>query len=137
MTLMRRITATAATAARTLLEDGGAGATSQPVYMPLLLEATATVSASAHASYLNFVADGLIDVDEGVGNGGSRSVPLDDVDAGHVQDNGSTAAAAAETGGAHLTFVIVKCFIIGFIILAAILGNMLVIVSVMRHRKLR
>lgn len=37
----------------------------------------------------------------------------------------------------HLTFVIVKCFIIGFIILAAILGNMLVIVSVMRHRKLR
>ncbi|EDW68364.1 octopamine receptor beta-1R [Drosophila virilis] len=137
MTLMRRITATAATAARTLLEDGGSGATTQPVYMPLLLEATATVSASAHASYLNFVADGLIDVDEGVGNGGSRSVPLDDVDAGHVQDNGSTAAAAAETGGAHLTFVIVKCFIIGFIILAAILGNMLVIVSVMRHRKLR
>lgn len=30
-----------------------------------------------------------------------------------------------------------KCFIIGFIILAAIFGNMLVIVSVMQHRKLR
>ncbi|XP_067618708.1 octopamine receptor beta-1R-like isoform X1 [Eurosta solidaginis] len=37
----------------------------------------------------------------------------------------------------HLAFVIIKCFIIVFIILAAILGNMLVIVSVMRHRKLR
>ncbi|XP_073817724.1 octopamine beta1 receptor isoform X4 [Musca autumnalis] len=51
--------------------------------------------------------------------GGSSSVPID---------------ALSES---HLTFVIVKCFIIGFIILAAILGNMLVIVSVMRHRKLR
>lgn len=30
-----------------------------------------------------------------------------------------------------------KCFIIGFIILAAIFGNMLVMVSVMQHRKLR
>uniref|UniRef100_A0A1I8MII4 G-protein coupled receptors family 1 profile domain-containing protein n=1 Tax=Musca domestica TaxID=7370 RepID=A0A1I8MII4_MUSDO len=53
------------------------------------------------------------------GGGGSSSVPID---------------ALSES---HLTFVIVKCFIIGFIILAAILGNMLVIVSVMRHRKLR
>ncbi|XP_059218031.1 octopamine receptor beta-1R isoform X2 [Stomoxys calcitrans] len=52
-------------------------------------------------------------------SGGSSSVPID---------------ALSES---HLTFVIVKCFIIGFIILAAILGNMLVIVSVMRHRKLR
>lgn len=33
--------------------------------------------------------------------------------------------------------LIFKCFIISFIILAAIFGNMLVIVSVMQHRKLR
>lgn len=33
--------------------------------------------------------------------------------------------------------VIFKCFIMAFIILAAIFGNLLVIVSVMRHRKLR
>ncbi|XP_055380911.1 octopamine receptor beta-1R-like isoform X2 [Condylostylus longicornis] len=33
--------------------------------------------------------------------------------------------------------LLIKCFIIGFIILAAIFGNMLVIVSVMQHRKLR
>lgn len=37
----------------------------------------------------------------------------------------------------QVLLVVVKCFIIGFIILAAILGNMLVIVSVMQHRKLR
>lgn len=34
-------------------------------------------------------------------------------------------------------FLLFKCFVIGFIILAAIFGNMLVIVSVMQHRKLR
>lgn len=34
-------------------------------------------------------------------------------------------------------FLLIKCCIIGFIILAAIFGNMLVIVSVMQHRKLR
>ncbi|CAD7085131.1 unnamed protein product [Hermetia illucens] len=33
--------------------------------------------------------------------------------------------------------LVLKCFVISFIILAAIFGNMLVIVSVMRHRKLR
>lgn len=33
--------------------------------------------------------------------------------------------------------LLIKCFIMGFIILAAIFGNLLVIVSVMRHRKLR
>ncbi|EDV91364.1 octopamine receptor beta-1R [Drosophila grimshawi] len=147
MTLLRKLTATATSAARTLLEDGdGAGAKSQPVYIPLLLEASASVSASAaavaatsHASYLNFVADGLIDVEESVGSGGSSSIPLDDMGGGQALDNGSSAAAATDetAGSAHLTFVIVKCFIIGFIILAAILGNMLVIVSVMRHRKLR
>lgn len=37
----------------------------------------------------------------------------------------------------NIIILIVKCFVIGFIILAAILGNMLVIVSVMQHRKLR
>lgn len=33
--------------------------------------------------------------------------------------------------------IIIKCFAMCFIILAAIFGNMLVIVSVMQHRKLR
>lgn len=141
MTLMRRLTA-----ARNLLEESVAVAPksqlpSQSLYMPLILEASASVSAT-HANYLNFVADGLVDVDEGIGsggNGGSSSVlGLDNgVAVGQTPDNGSTAAAQGEADSAHLTFVIVKCFIIGFIILAAILGNMLVIVSVMRHRKLR
>ncbi|GBP05844.1 Octopamine receptor beta-1R [Eumeta japonica] len=36
-----------------------------------------------------------------------------------------------------LFLIILKCFIMLFIILAAIFGNLLVIVSVMRHRKLR
>ncbi|XP_051862937.1 octopamine receptor beta-1R [Drosophila albomicans] len=154
MTFMRKLTATATTAARTMFETGNNnGATtrllatkdaeshnSHAVYMPLLLEASAsaTATAASHANYLNFVADGLIDVDGSSSNSGS--LPLDNLSFG--QDNGSTstaaaAAAAAEAGSGHLTFVIVKCFIIGFIILAAILGNMLVIVSVMRHRKLR
>lgn len=138
MTLMRRVTA-----ARNLLEESVAVAPksqlpSQSLYMPLILEASASVSAT-HANYLNFVADGLVDVDESIGSGGSSSVlGLDNgVAVGHTPDNGSTAAAQGEADSAHLTFVIVKCFIIGFIILAAILGNMLVIVSVMRHRKLR
>lgn len=34
-------------------------------------------------------------------------------------------------------FRILKCFVISFIIISAIFGNMLVIVSVMQHRKLR
>ncbi|KAH8360085.1 hypothetical protein KR093_010646 [Drosophila rubida] len=148
MTLMRKLTATATTATRSVFESSNGASRlmmakdaehkSHAVYMPLLLEASAsaTATAASHANYLNFVADGLIDVD-----GGSNSLPLDSlgIGAGQAQDsNGSsTAATAAEAGSAHLTFVIVKCFIIGFIILAAILGNMLVIVSVMRHRKLR
>lgn len=39
--------------------------------------------------------------------------------------------------GVWTIVLICKLFIIGFIILAAIFGNMLVIVSVMQHRKLR
>lgn len=141
MTLLRRLTA-----ARNLLEESVASAPkssqlpAQSLYMPLILEASASVSAT-HANYLNFVADGLIDVDESIGsggNGGSSSSVLGIENAGQTpSDNGSAAVADGEADGAHLTFVIVKCFIIGFIILAAILGNMLVIVSVMRHRKLR
>ncbi|XP_034488357.1 octopamine receptor beta-1R [Drosophila innubila] len=130
MTLMRKLTATPTTMFATY---DGARLAKDAHLKSLLLEASAT-----HANYLNFVADGLIDVEEAVGSGGSGSIPLDNLGAGQAQDNGSTTAAAAdEEGSAHLTFVIVKCFIIGFIILAAILGNMLVIVSVMRHRKLR
>ncbi|KAM7363508.1 octopamine beta1 receptor isoform 2-T2 [Cochliomyia hominivorax] len=71
-------------------------------------------SVATDASGAGVVVDG-----SGADGGSSISVPID---------------ALSES---HLTFVIVKCFIIGFIILAAILGNMLVIVSVMRHRKLR
>lgn len=152
MTLLRRLTA-----ARSLLlleeQENVASAPksqlpAQSLYMPLILEASASVSAT-HANYLNFVADGLIDVNESIGsagNGGSSSSSSGlgiqnggvAIAMGHTPDNGSTALAdAGEADSAHLTFVIVKCFIIGFIILAAILGNMLVIVSVMRHRKLR
>lgn len=44
---------------------------------------------------------------------------------------------SVESTTANNVILIVKCFVIGFIILAAIFGNMLVIVSVMQHRKLR
>lgn len=43
----------------------------------------------------------------------------------------------AESLTTSSAILIVKCFVFGFIILAAIFGNMLVIVSVMQHRKLR
>lgn len=43
----------------------------------------------------------------------------------------------AESMTAASAILIVKCFVFGFIILAAIFGNMLVMVSVMQHRKLR
>lgn len=43
----------------------------------------------------------------------------------------------AESMTAASAIIIVKSFVFGFIILAAIFGNMLVMVSVMQHRKLR
>lgn len=54
----------------------------------------------------------------------------------------STTVPDLSEGGAgamySTTIVLVfKCFVIGFIILAAIFGNMLIMVSVMQHRKLR
>ncbi|XP_030370157.1 octopamine receptor beta-1R [Scaptodrosophila lebanonensis] len=127
-------TATAEEAAREATATVTTTVVGHPFHMPLL-EAT-------HARYLNFVADGLIDDGSGggVGGVGSSSVPIEDTlaSAGAVGINESAAVGSDDiNGSAHLTFVIVKCFIIGFIILAAILGNMLVIVSVMRHRKLR
>lgn len=54
----------------------------------------------------------------------------------HVPDGNGT-GHSAESTTANNVILIVKCFVIGFIILAAIFGNMLVIVSVMQHRKLR
>ncbi|XP_068152479.1 octopamine receptor beta-1R [Drosophila tropicalis] len=164
MTLLRKLAISAATTTTTTAAAAAATATnrnkasevvslglftsqSQPLHMPLLEASTAT-----HARYLNFIAEGLIDDGAGgpgSGSGisgsavggsssGSSAVPIEDVVAGTGQDmNVSAATADDDDGNTHLTFVIVKCFIIGFIILAAILGNMLVIVSVMRHRKLR
>jgi len=63
-------------------------------------------------------------------------------------DNASELVTFNDTTGAHsegdepppwarLMVVAVKCTIMGFIIIAALFGNLLVIVSVMRHRKLR
>lgn len=57
----------------------------------------------------------------------STIVPDEDEN-GNIGDT-STAASSI--------IIVIKCFVIGFIILAAIFGNMLVIVSVMQHRKLR
>lgn len=57
----------------------------------------------------------------------STTVPDDDDGIGDI----------VESTTANNVILIVKCFVIGFIILAAIFGNMLVIVSVMQHRKLR
>ncbi|KAL9893890.1 octopamine receptor beta-1R isoform X2 [Glossina fuscipes] len=99
--------------------------------------------AIANMKYLNFVANGLVDENVMVGN----DVMNDAVSIGGIAGNdgggsslygpSSSSVPVDASNESHLTFVIVKCFIIGFIILAAILGNMLVIISVMRHRKLR
>lgn len=52
-----------------------------------------------------------------------------------VPDGGGGGGGAAVHA---MTIVLIfKCFVIGFIILAAIFGNMLIMVSVMQHRKLR
>ncbi|XP_070852597.1 octopamine receptor beta-1R isoform X2 [Drosophila suzukii] len=138
MTLLQRLQAMSATTTRTILEGSidSIGGTKEPLAgrLPVLEES------ASHARYLKFIADGLIDEGLGsaVGSGSSIAVSLEDVVAGQAQDiqagEGSTDDA---DGSSHLALVFVKCFIIGFIILAAILGNMLVIVSVMRHRKLR
>ncbi|XP_034233045.1 octopamine receptor beta-2R [Thrips palmi] len=58
--------------------------------------------------------------------GGATAVALDE-----------DAAAPADEEWADTLGLVVKVALMGFIILAAILGNLLVIVSVMRHRKLR
>lgn len=47
------------------------------------------------------------------------------------------ATASTDSTTTEQIMHIAKCFVIGFIILAAIFGNMLVMVSVMQHRKLR
>lgn len=49
-------------------------------------------------------------------------------------ENGNSVDAST---AASSIIIVIKCFVIGFIILAAIFGNMLVMVSVMQHRKLR
>lgn len=54
-----------------------------------------------------------------------------------IESNISTIHDSDDVVDSPIIFLLVKCFIIGFIILAAIFGNMLVIVSVMQHRKLR
>lgn len=53
-----------------------------------------------------------------------------------VPDTDGIDNAISSTSATNV-ILIIKCFVIGFIILAAIFGNMLVIVSVMQHRKLR
>ncbi|XP_054082005.1 octopamine receptor beta-1R isoform X2 [Zeugodacus cucurbitae] len=88
----------------------------------------------------------------GSGNSGSNLVPiksavavdtsaaakaLNDSLASAVTSTSTAASASTSEWSTHLAFVIFKCCVIILIILAAILGNVLVIVSVMRHRKLR
>lgn len=64
----------------------------------------------------------------------------------NVNDEFIESTTLPDTGGGGgggvavhaMTIVLIfKCFVIGFIILAAIFGNMLIMVSVMQHRKLR
>ncbi|XP_037947986.1 octopamine receptor beta-1R-like [Teleopsis dalmanni] len=95
--------------------------------------------------YLNFVVDSLMDASGtpiggvgGISGGISSNLEGSGGSGLSVGTLGSSQSVPMDAlNDSHLTFVIVKCFIIGFIILAAILGNMLVIVSVMQHRKLR
>lgn len=146
MTLLQRLQAMTATTARTLLE--GQGTLEPRLHLQPLGRQLPVLEASAsHSRYLKLIADGLIDEGGLVGSGtgiGTSTVSIEDVVSGTAQDAGFEASAAAASvdgedaeGSTHLALVFVKCFVIGFIILAAILGNMLVIVSVMRHRKLR
>uniref|UniRef100_A0A1A9WGP1 G-protein coupled receptors family 1 profile domain-containing protein n=1 Tax=Glossina brevipalpis TaxID=37001 RepID=A0A1A9WGP1_9MUSC len=108
--------------------------------------------AVANMKYFNFVANGLVDKGIMVGNdmmndaisiggiaGNDGGGGLRDSSSGSssLYSPSSSSVPIGAPNESHLTFVIIKCFIIGFIILAAVLGNMLVIVSVMRHRKLR
>ncbi|XP_049303900.1 octopamine receptor beta-1R [Bactrocera dorsalis] len=88
----------------------------------------------------------------GSANGGGNLVPIksavaaaasaaakafNDSLASAVTSTSTAASASTPEWSTHLAFVIFKCCVIILIILAAILGNVLVIVSVMRHRKLR
>lgn len=88
----------------------------------------------------------------GLGGSGNNLVPIKSAAAAAVAAsisakafNDSLASEVLSTSSSestaewttHMAFVIVKCFVIILIILAAILGNVLVIVSVCRHRKLR
>ncbi|KAH8277015.1 hypothetical protein KR026_003912 [Drosophila bipectinata] len=146
MTLLQRLQAMTATTARTLLEGQG---TREPRLhlQPQGRQLPVLEASASHAQYLKLIADGLIDEGGLVSSGtgiGTSTVSVEDVVSGTAQDAGFEASAAAASvdgedaeGSTHLALVFVKCFVIGFIILAAILGNMLVIVSVMRHRKLR
>ncbi|XP_012281328.1 octopamine receptor beta-1R [Orussus abietinus] len=57
-----------------------------------------------------------------------------------VPDTGQrndTASGASQGDLEHGVLLVAKAFVMGFIILSALFGNLLVIVSVMRHRKLR
>ncbi|KAH8264134.1 hypothetical protein KR038_003335 [Drosophila bunnanda] len=147
MTLLQRLQAMSATTARTMLEGSiGVGDTKEPrlqLHMqPLERQRLPVLEDSAsHARYLKFIAEGLIDeggLGSAGGSGSSIAVTVEDVVAGQAQDMDAGDASSEDADGStHLILVFVKCFVIGFIILAAILGNMLVIVSVMRHRKLR
>ncbi|KAH8306280.1 hypothetical protein KR018_005879 [Drosophila ironensis] len=151
MTLLQRLQAMsmATTTTRTML---GGGTKEPPLQLQPLGRQLPVLEASAsHARYLKLIAEGLVDdgtlgsalgsaLGSGSGIGSTSTVSVEDVVAGSAQDAGFETSAAVEEdaeGATHLTLVFVKCFVIGFIILAAILGNMLVIVSVMRHRKLR
>lgn len=69
--------------------------------------------------------------------GSAAAKAFNDSLASAVTSTLTTASASTPEWSTHLAFVIFKCCIIILIILAAILGNVLVIVSVMRHRKLR
>lgn len=60
------------------------------------------------------------------------------IDTGQVGCCNATSSAEGEDVDVeHILVLIVKATVMGFIILSALLGNLLVIVSVMRHRKLR
>ncbi|XP_039957359.1 octopamine receptor beta-1R isoform X1 [Bactrocera tryoni] len=117
--------------------------------------------------YLGFMASVLLNDEDGNGsgggkgtdsraglgsaNGGGNLVPIksavaaaataakafNDSLASAVTATSTAASASTPEWSTHLAFVIFKCCVIILIILAAILGNVLVIVSVMRHRKLR
>lgn len=105
---------------------------------------TATILSVSSGSNVAGVKNGSINGADTVANYYGKLMKQSLMNTFNVNDEfiESTTVPDLSEGGAGTMYsttiiLIFKCFVIGFIILAAIFGNMLIMVSVMQHRKLR